>query len=333
VTARINAALRHEAAVVATGVDWVEPMLATLTDRRFSDPDWIYERKLDGERVIAYREHGRVSLLSRNRKRLDDTYPEIADAVAAQPRDCVLDGEVVAFEGRQTSFARLQGRMQLHDARRARASGIAVFYYVFDLLRLDGEDLVRVPLRDRKRLLRGAVDPGDPLRLLPHRVEHGETYYRQACGRGWEGVIAKRASGHYIAGRSPDWLKFKCVSGQEFVIGGFTDPQGSREDFGALLVGYYEGDRLRYAGKVGTGYTRKTLADLGSRMRAIDQPEPPFTRGAHLPRTRVHWVRPRLVAEIGFTEWTSDGMLRHPRYLGLREDKEPREVTRERPGA
>lgn len=332
-TARIGRELRREAASQAAGVDWIEPMLATLTDRRFSDPDWIYERKLDGERLIAYREHGRVSLLSRRGKRLDGTYPELADAIAAQPRDCVLDGEVVAFEGRQTSFARLQGRMQLDDAERARATGIAVYFYAFDLPRLDGDDLTGLPLRERKRALRGAVEFGGPLRLLPHRIERGEAYFRQACDRGWEGVIAKRGSGRYVSGRSPDWLKFTCVTGQEFVIGGFTDPRGSREDFGALLVGYYDGGRLRYAGKVGTGYTRATLADLGRRLRGIDRAGSPFEDGARIPRADVHWVRPRLVAQIGFTEWTGDGMLRHPRYLGLRDDKEPRGVTRERPGA
>lgn len=306
-------------------------MLATLTERRFSDPDWLFERKLDGERCLVYRDSGGSRLFSRNRKPLNATYPELVDAFDGQPEsDLVVDGEIVAFEGRMTSFARLQQRMQLSDAERARHTGVSVYMYVFDLLRLDGVLLTGEELRRRKAELRRAVRFADPIRFLPHRVGRGEAYYRDACSRGWEGVIAKRASSPYVSGRSRDWLKFKCVSRQEFVVGGFTDPKGSRTEFGALLVGYYDGDRLRYAGKVGTGYNVTVLRDVGRRLRPLEQDASPFV-DRDVPGRDVHWTRPELVAEIGFTEVTGDGRLRHPRFVGLRDDKSPREVVLERP--
>ena len=314
--------------------DWVDPMLATLTDRRFSDRDWVFERKLDGVRSLAFRDGSRVRLMSRNRKDQAFTYPEVVEALADQPTaDVVVDGEMVAFDGRQTSFARLQGRMQLRDAGRARGTAIPIFYYVFDLLHLDGHDVMRLPLRRRKALLRRALGFGDPLRFLPHRAEHGERYHREACQKGWEGVIAKRASARYAHGRSGDWLKLKCVADQELVIGGFTDPKGSRTGFGALLVGHYENGELAYAGKVGTGYNDLLLRDLRREMDRLVRDDPPFRRRTDdLPRRDVHWVEPRLVAQIGFTEWTGDGRLRHPRFQGLRRDKQAKDVVRERPG-
>jgi bifunctional non-homologous end joining protein LigD len=306
-------------------------MLATLTDQYFSHPDWLFERKLDGIRVLGYRTGSRIRLLSRNRLEQTGAYPEVAEALAAQDNsDFVVDGEVVAFEGRQTSFARLQGRMGIHDPNRARGSRIAIKLYLFDLLHLDGHDVTRLPLRARKRLLRRALAYGDPLRFMTHRVGRGEAYHREACAKGWEGVIAKRASAPYVGRRSPDWLKFKCVVDQELVIGGWTDPKGSRAGLGALLVGYFEDGRLRYAGKVGTGYNAATLADLRRRLEPLEREDPPFDRGEP-PRKGVHWVEPRLVAQIGFTEWTGDGRLRHPRFQGLRTDKRARDVVRERP--
>jgi bifunctional non-homologous end joining protein LigD len=189
-------------------------------------------------------------------------------------------------------------------------------------------DVTALPLRDRKRVLRETLRFTGPLRLTSHRNAEGEAYYREACRRGWEGVIAKRASGAYVHGRSPDWLKFKCVNQQEMVVVGFTDPHGRRRRLGALLVGYYEGRKLRYAGKVGTGFDDATLDRLGDRLQRLERDSSPLD--GERPRERgVHWVRPELVAEIGFTEWTRDGRLRHPRYLGLRTDKPAREVVRE----
>lgn len=305
-------------------------MLATLTDRRFSDPSWLFERKLDGVRALSERDGGAVRLWSRNGKRIDGSFPELADALAAYggPR-FVADGEIVAFDGAQTSFSALQPRIHLTDVKRIAATGVRVYYYVFDLLSYDGKNLRSTPLRERKRLLRNAFTFSDPLRLSAHRDAEGAAYFEEACTRGWEGVIAKRADSLYQPGRSADWLKFKCVRDQEFVVGGFTEPRGSRSGFGALLVGYYDSGRLRYAGKVGTGYDRPLLHSLRERMGALETGSSPFADRVREPD--VHWVQPELVAQIGFTEWTTDGRLRHPRFTGLRADKRPAEVVREVP--
>ena len=309
--------------------DWRAPTLATLTEKRFSDPDWIFERKFDGMRCLAFRDGDRVRLLSRNRQPLNGTYPELVDALAAQHTTrFVVDGEVVAFEGRRTSFARLQGRLGITDPTVSRASRIRVFYYVFDLLHLDGKSTVDVPLIWRKRLLRSAIDFTGPLRNTPHRIEDGIAAYRRACERGDEGVIAKLADSKYDGRRSPNWLKFKCVRDQEFVVGGYTSPKGSRIELGALLIGYYDDGDLVYAGKVGTGFDEATLRSLHERLSGIERDATPFTRGMVRER-EARWVRPELVAQIGFTEWTRDGKLRHPRYQGLRTDKEPGDVVRE----
>ncbi|MDD5668302.1 MAG: non-homologous end-joining DNA ligase, partial [Actinomycetota bacterium] len=226
------------------------------------------------------------------------------------------------------SFSRLQRRIHVEDPERARRSGVPVYYYLFDLLYAYGYDVTRVPLRHRKALLKRLLDYEDPLRFLPHRNRDGERYYEEACRRGWEGVIAKRADGPYAHRRSPDWLKFKCAREQELVIGGFTEPRGSRRGLGALLVGYYEGEELRYAGKVGTGFDDRTLEKLVGILMEIEVDENPFG-AADISEKGVHWVEPLLVAQVGFTEWTPDNRLRHPRYLGLRRDKRPREVRRE----
>ena len=306
--------------------DWVQPMLATLSERRFSDPDWLFERKLDGVRGIAFRHRRKVRLLSRNRLDMS-RYSSIVDALADQTaEDFIVDGEVVAFRGRQSGFSVLQ---QL-----GRGGRVRIAFHVFDLLRLDGHDLTRLPTRRRKALLREALRFDDPIRYLHHRREHGERYHREACEKGWEGVIAKRGSAPYTGGRSTDWLKLKCVLDQEFVIGGVTDPRGSRTGLGAILVGYHEDGELVYAGKVGTGFNQELLRELRRKLDRLERATPPFTRGIeHLPGKDVHWVRPVLVAQVGFAEWTRDGRLRHPRFQGLRTDKDPREVVRERPRA
>ena len=298
-------------------------MKAVLTDEPFSDPAWIFERKLDGVRCIAHRDRSGVLLLSRTDRNMSGQYPELADGLAADPcPDFVVDGEVVALDSRGiTSFGRLQRRGK---------ERVAIYLYVFDLLRLEGVDLRDVPLRERKRQLRGALRFEDPIRFTPHRNEHGERLFEEACRKGLEGVIAKRADSPYRATRSRDWLKLKCHAEQELVIGGFTAPQGSRTDFGALLVGHFESGTLRYAGKVGTGFGRSTLAELGAQLRKLESKDNPFAEVHPIPRG-THWVKPELVAQIGFTEWTRDGRLRHPRYLGLRDDKPAREVVRERP--
>ncbi|MFF4342896.1 non-homologous end-joining DNA ligase [Kitasatospora sp. NPDC001540] len=307
-----------------------QPMLATLSDRRTFDADMLFERKLDGVRALAVRDGDLVRLLSRTGRDLGPTYPEVVAALTAQPvRDFTVDGEITAVRGGRSDFALLQQRMQLTRAEDVRASPVAVRYYLFDLLRLDGRDTTALPLRSRKSLLRRALEFRAPLHYTTHRVgRDGRELLAGACARGWEGLIAKRADGRYRRGRSPDWLKLKCAADQELVIGGFTEPAGSRVGFGALLVGHYQDGRLRYAGKVGTGYDTPTLHALRARLEHLEQERPPFADPVREPG--AHWVRPELVAQIAFTEWTRAGRLRHPRYLGLREDKRPTEVVRER---
>jgi len=311
---------------------WMDPELATLTRDRFSDPGWIFERKLDGERCLAFRSGRGVRLMTRNQKEDTSTYPEITEALAAQRHgDFIIDGEIVAFDGGQTRFARLQQRLGVRHPGPDLLAGVPVCYYIFDLLWADGRDVRPRPLRERKQILRDLLTFTGTLCFTEHKDTDGEAYFRHACASGWEGVIAKRADAPYHAGRSRDWLKFKCESGQEFVIGGFTDPRGSRTGFGALLLGYYgDGQQLVYAGKVGTGFSQQTLNSLHATLAGLEQDHPPFDRG-RLPRSGVHWVQPRLVAEVGFSEWTTDGELRHPRFQGLRDDKEPADVVREMP--
>jgi bifunctional non-homologous end joining protein LigD len=305
------------------------PMKAVLSDRPFSDPQWIFERKLDGIRCGALRRGGRVQLLSRTGQVLDNSYPELVDALSIDGPDLLVDGEIVAFVRGQTSFERLQRRMQIRDPERARRSGVAVYYYLFDILELDHEDVRPRPLGERKAALRRVIEFRGHLRWTPHRVRDGEDAFRIACQRGWEGVIAKRAASPYVATRSRDWLKLKCAHGQEFVIGGWTAPKGSRKRLGAILVGYWSDGELRYAGKVGTGFDEQTLERLGDELERRERSSPPFS-GRDLPR-QARWAEPELVAEIGFAEWTRDGKLRQPRYQGLRTDKPAREVVREEP--
>lgn len=323
-TSALDARLEAQRALARRAAQprFVEPMKAVLTDDRFSDPDWIFERKLDGIRCLAGKDEHGVRLLSRNDRSLAGRYPELVEALERDAaRDVLLDGEVVAFEGGQTSFARL--------TRREREP-VAVFLYVFDVLHLDGHDVRDLPLRARKRLLREALGYDGPLRLTSYRNEDGEALYDEACRKGWEGLIAKRADSAYTSARSKDWLKLKCSAEQELVIGGFTAPRGARQEFGALLVGTFRDGELEYAGKVGTGFDAATLRELGARLRTLRRGRSPF-RGDDAAERGATWVRPELVAQIGFTEWTRDGRLRHPRFLGLREDKPAREVVRERP--
>ena len=311
--------------------EWIAPMLATLSKDRFSDPEWIFERKLDGERCITYRDGGQVRLLSRNRQELNVHYPDLAQALATlDVKQYIVDGEIVAFEGNITSFARLQQRMHIQDLEQAKKSDVKVYYYLFDLLYLDGFDTTQLPQRRRKTLLKRAFDYKDPLRYMIHRTGTGESYFDEACKRGWEGIIAKDSRKPYINGRSRAWLKFKCINQQEFVVGGYTKPHGTRAGFGALLLGYYDNDKLCYAGKVGTGFDDKTLLRLHKQLRQLNRKTPPFA-GQDLPSSEVHWVTPKLVAEIGFEEWTAENRLRQPRYLGLRTDKDPQDVVKEEP--
>ncbi|MGD8822730.1 MAG: non-homologous end-joining DNA ligase [Anaerolineales bacterium] len=310
---------------------WIQPMLATLTHDRFSDEDWIYERKFDGERCLVFSAGDDVRLMSRNQKKLNDQYPELVDAFEAQSTsNFIADGEIVTFDGKVTSFSRLQERMHIHNPDEARKSKVPVYIYLFDMPYLEGHDLSQLPLRARKKLLKKAFDYKDPLRFTEHRNRQGEKYFHEACSKGWEGIIAKKDDAEYVHSRSKNWLKFKCVAEQEFVVGGYTEPNGKRIGFGALLVGYYQGDKLRYAGKVGTGYDDDTLRRLHKKMVDLKQNSTPFDEPKDdLPHTEVHWIQPKLVAQIGFEEWTQHDRLRQPRYLGLRDDKSAQDVVRE----
>jgi bifunctional non-homologous end joining protein LigD len=306
-------------------------MLATLTDRRDFGDDWLLERKFDGERCVARKRGGDVRLESRTGKDLTGTYPEVREAVAAQQaRELLLDGEVVAYDGEQTSFGRLQQRLGIRNPSAELVAEYPVVYTIFDLLEVDGEDLTQRANLERRARLAEVIRPRAAVQVSQAWRGDSERRFAKACRSGWEGLIAKRADAPYVRGRSRDWLKLKCAWEQELVIGGYTDPAGSRTDFGALLVGYYEQGRLRYAGKVGTGYTAATLRDLGTRLRRLETAESPFVDARPVPRG-THWVRPELVAQIGFAEWTKDARLRQPRFLGLRDDKPPGEVVREVP--
>ena len=280
--------------------EWLQPMAATLTHERFTGPEWIFERKLDGIRLLAFRDGDQVRLLTRNR--LPRDLPRVADAIRALPvRDVVLDGESTwGGEGK-------------------------VAYHVFDVLWLDGRATTELPLEERHALL-------DRLELTPPlgRVERliGERPWERACAEGWEGVIAKRLGTPYEHRRSKSWLKMKCEATQPFVVGGFTDPLGKRVGLGALLVGYWEGDDFVFAGKVGTGFDTALLVSLRERLDALEIERPPFTRAVGLPRVRAHWVRPEIVVSVAFLEWTVHGKMRHSRLLSLLPGHAPREVVR-----
>ena len=273
-------------------------MAATLTQARFAGPEWLFEQKFDGIRLLAYKRGQDVQLFSRNRR--PQHLPHISRAVASLPvREAILDGEMT-WDGRT--------------------------YHVFDVMWLDGREVMSLPLEERRELL-ASLPFEAPLRRVklldvPNPWEH-------AAREGWEGVIAKRRGSPYEQRRSKAWLKMKCEASQELVVGGFTDPQGSRVGLGALLVGYFDGPDFVFAGKLGTGFDAKLLLELRARLDALEIPQKPFTKGSGFPRLRIHWVRPEIVVQVAFIEWTVHGKLRHPRLIGVRYDKVAREVVRE----
>jgi bifunctional non-homologous end joining protein LigD len=294
---------------------WLEPMAATLTQERFAGPEWLFERKFDGIRLLAYKRGNDVELFSRNH--LPQHLPSVAKAIAQLPvKDAILDGEV-AWDGTSS-------------------------YHVFDVLWINGKNVTQLPLEERRAILKSL-----PFRAPMKRVELLEdpNPWERARREGWEGVIAKRRGSIYEHRRSKQWLKLKVEASQELVVGGFTDPEGARVGLGALLVGYFEpstssgspraksrgdGDDLVFAGKIGTGFNTKLLLELREKLDAIEIAKPPFTRAIGLPRLRAHWVKPKVVVQVSFMEWTVHGKLRHPRLIGVRYDKKPREVVRER---
>ncbi len=275
--------------------EWIVPMAATLTQERFTGPEWMFERKFDGIRLIAFKQGGDVRLFSRNR--LPQHSPAIAAAVAAlPPDDLILDGEM--------SWPGLSAVEGSGPAR----------YDVFDVVWMAGTDLRRRPLEERRARLAEL-----PLRPPLYRIQTLDDLepWTRACSEGWEGVIAKRRDSPYEHRRSPHWLKMKCEIEQELIVGGFTDPQGSRVGLGALLVGFYEHDDFVFAGKLGTGFDTRLLLSLRARLDALEIPKPPFTKAKGLPRLRAHWVRPEIVVKAGFIEWTGHRKMRHPRLLAV----------------
>ncbi len=312
---------------------WIEPMCATLTEERFSNDAWIFEPKLDGERILAYRKGKSIQLYTRNHISANAQYPELMDAIRAQrSKSFILDGEVVALRPGTTigSFSRLQRRMHYENPPPELIKSVPVIYFVFDLLYLEGSDERELPLVDRKRVLQTNFVFGKSLRFLTHLEKDGLTYYKEACRLGWEGLVAKRAESPYRSIRSKDWLKFKCVKEQEMVIGGYTEPEGTRQEFGALLMGYYADGTLHFAGKVGTGFNGPMLELVAAKLQRNKSDRSPF-KSIDISKRGLHWIKPVLVAQIGYSEWTEDGKLRHPRFLGLRDDKSPRDVVREIP--
>ncbi len=307
---------------------WRPPMLAQLvkpTDhyRAGRSDGWRYERKLDGLRCLAVRNGDEVELWSRNHLSFNARFPAIVAALGALPADnFTLDGEIVAFEGTRTSFARLQRQDEsTHPV-----------YCVFDLVHLLGRDTAELGLADRQRLAAQVVGPaaGDVVSTVEGTEGDPSELLGRACADGWEGLIAKRVEAPYRTGRSSDWQKLKCSASQELVIAGWTDPSGTRVGFGALLLGYFDDDgRLRFAGKVGTGFEHRQLVELHRQLTARAIPDSPFAETVKLKGT--HWVRPELVAAVAFTEWTTDGRLRHPAFQGLRPDKDASSVRRETP--
>jgi bifunctional non-homologous end joining protein LigD len=306
-----------------------QPQLATLVSVPPSGDEWLHEIKLDGYRIGCLIHKGRATLITRNGNDWTAAYPEIASAALDLPvRDALIDGEVVILlpDGR-TSFQALQ------NASSGKAARDTLVYFVFDLLHLNGEHVARLPLGERKARLRTLISGRriGRIRYTDHVVGRGQAFFEQACRAHLEGTVSKRRDMPYNPGRHGGWLKTKCTARQELVIGGFTDPEGSRAGIGALLVGYYEGDRLVFAGKVGTGFTHQSALDLRKRLNAIERKASPFDPlPAGTLGRRAHWVEPGLVAEVEFTEWTADGKIRHPSFQGLRTDKNFRQVRRER---
>jgi DNA ligase D-like protein (predicted ligase) len=311
-------------------------MQCTLVAQPFDDPDWLFEPKLDGLRVLCWFNGRRLRLLSRQYKAQNVQFPDLLAALRlCLTSRTIVDGEVVCLDAQgRSNFRLLQQRLHLQDptAIKERMQQYPAYLYLFDLLYLDRYDVTGLPLEQRKRLLRESVQWTDRIRWTDYTPEMGTRLFRDTCRQGGEGIIGKQRQSLYIPERRRSWVKIKCLGRQEFVIGGFTDPKGSRVGLGALLVGYYsdDGRSLVYAGKVGTGYTRTMLRELRRRLDALQQERSPFTQGT-LPRgADVHWVTPALVAEIAFAEWTHHGKLRQPRFVGLRFDKRPQEVRRER---
>jgi bifunctional non-homologous end joining protein LigD len=312
---------------------FVRPQLATLVDSVPRGDEWLHEIKFDGYRILCRIDKGRAAFLTREGQDWTSRFGSLVEAAQNLPvHRALLDGEVVALEKNgTTNFQLLQNSLKQNDTA-------TLVYFVFDLLYVDGRDLTRSPLRERKKLLQQILKPKrgkkapNSLRYSEYWIGRGDELYQESCRKGLEGIISKKADQPYRSGRSRDWLKVKCFKSQEFVIGGFTEPAGSRSGLGALLVGVHnEEGNLLYAGRVGTGFTQQSLKELRSRLNSLERDSPPFINPPRGAEARgVHWVEPKLVGAVAFAEWTTDNLLRHPSFQGLREDKPATQVTRER---
>ncbi len=310
----------------------IQPMLAALIKPEALPRGWIYEPKLDGVRVIVKRSGKAIHLLSRTGRRMEGSYPDVVKALEKALRtDALVDGELVAIDPETglSSFNRLQSRIHVLRPSRFLIERIPVELWLFDCLRYKDKDLRDLPWRDRRKQLEELVKVNDTIRLTPVLKGPFRKLYDSACRSGAEGLIGKNASSRYESGRSGEWVKLKCLNEQEFVVLGWTDPKGSREEFGALLLGYYDQGELRYAGRVGTGFDAEALRRLKKLLLPLSAQHSALSDTSSIKTDDVHWVNPSLVVQVGFSEWTRDGILRHPRYMGIREDKKAGEVVKE----
>ncbi len=291
-----------------------------------NEKGWAYERKLDGQRVFGYHDGDTAHLTAQNHRSLNTTYPELVEALEAQTdHTLVVDGEVVVIENGRTSFEKLQDRM--HRAHPPEDERTPVAWVLFDLLHLDGWDTRNLPFLTRKKLLKDAIDAKAPLAVLSHIHEHGQILLDQGQQKGWEGIMAKRATAPYAQDRSDGWLKIKIRKEQEFVVGGYTRPEGSPVPFDEILLGYYDKHVLTYAGRVNTGFSHGMMEGLGRILPRLEQDEKPFHAGD--PPRHARWVKPRMVIQAAFTEWTPNNRIRHARFKGLRPDKDPTTITKD----
>jgi bifunctional non-homologous end joining protein LigD len=297
-------------------------MLATLIDAPFDDPDWVFETKWDGFRIIAKAARGTAALYSRNGRNVTRNYPSIAAALAKIRHRAIFDGELVALDQK--------GRSRFQLLQNARHGKARLRYYVFDLLFFDGKDLRRLPLLERKRLLRSTLPGSTTIRFSKHVKRNGVAAFHAAERHGLEGIMGKRAQSRYHSGqRTRDWVKIKTARRQEVVIVGFTKPRRSRKHFGALVLALRKGNSWLYVGHTGTGFSAATLKALHARLKSLVRPKKPFRQ--QIPNQQsTTWVRPKLVCEVKFTEWTKGGQMRHPAFVGLRSDKPATHVVREK---
>jgi DNA ligase D-like protein (predicted ligase) len=297
----------------ASQPNWISPMLATLEKRPFFEKGWIFEKKFDGIRCLVFAKGDTIKMYSRNHKLINNTYPEILTSLATlSAKNYIIDGEIVTEEGKLNSFSKLQTRMH----RISPTKKMQLTFFIFDLLYFDNQDLRKLPLEERKKHLKHLLKFNRVARFCSHRSTNGKGFYQQVIKKGFEGVIAKRKDSTYKSKRTRDWLKFKAVNDDDFIIGGFTKPQGSRKGFGALLIGFYQKGKLRYAGKVGTGFSEEMLMFLSKKLEKLTAKESYFSDS--IKEKNVTYVKPKLIAKIAFTERTKDKKLRHPSFLGLK---------------